>query len=576
MTGIDGQIIKEWLCNWRKNNPELFLLEPTADSVKNHFVQVSPWKPGVDPYQGRVHYEVIKRNERWFAEFHVELYKHQGREEIERKINQSYEKGFIRKIGRDSYSANRYWKCRCPILSEQDLQKDFDLLKKLIDGAGIVSADVASSESSRNERVTIKTSSVADILQWELHIPDYQRGYCWDGKNILSLLNDIRDWQRNTSQSDDYRLGTIVVKRREDKKDIYDLIDGQQRLITLGIWKHFASGSGKGTISLGCNNRTNRAKYHLVQAKNHIGKWQQDNGNAALDLSRVEMSVVVISASTSEDIAFRFFIHLNAAGKRLSDYDLLKSHHLRYIQGDDLSMTMANRWNELDSIKEILLHQCLYRIRNWMGGQPFKINADNVESHDLFHSFSMDFKPLEGLYTFQKPFQIDSLLSEGMEFFEYVDRYRALYRRFQEMDCVKELANQFSGHSHGTLWQGIHALAFMFYCKYGDIYLKEAIYSISYRVSELRNEKQVRRTYLSDEPVFSLIARFVARSTHEREFLGKMLNPNECYHIQNNGQTATYYWNALSELAKNLDSALLKNTPWDLIGQLSKPSQDAK
>jgi len=61
-------------------------------------------------------------------------------------------------------------------------------------------------------------------------VPDYQREYVWEEKNINQLLEDIyEEFQAN--QESEYFIGSIVVCKKEDKK--LEVIDGQQRLTTL-------------------------------------------------------------------------------------------------------------------------------------------------------------------------------------------------------------------------------------------------------------------------------------------------------------------------------------------------------
>ena len=69
--------------------------------------------------------------------------------------------------------------------------------------------------------------SLRDVLSLKLKIPDYQRIYCWPQKNVEQLLDDIfiqRDHK--------YHLGTLILQKKGDE---YDIIDGQQRTVTLAL-----------------------------------------------------------------------------------------------------------------------------------------------------------------------------------------------------------------------------------------------------------------------------------------------------------------------------------------------------
>lgn len=65
------------------------------------------------------------------------------------------------------------------------------------------------------------------------YIPAYQRGYRWTPTQVTQLLDDIREFTKreNPQPEEFYCLQPLVLRRDED--DIYEVIDGQQRLTTL-------------------------------------------------------------------------------------------------------------------------------------------------------------------------------------------------------------------------------------------------------------------------------------------------------------------------------------------------------
>jgi len=72
--------------------------------------------------------------------------------------------------------------------------------------------------------------SIGEVLQDKLNIPVYQRPYRWSEKHVSQLIQDIIHHQDKSS----YRLGTVVVHKKEGKLDI---VDGQQRLLTIAAMK---------------------------------------------------------------------------------------------------------------------------------------------------------------------------------------------------------------------------------------------------------------------------------------------------------------------------------------------------
>ena len=78
-----------------------------------------------------------------------------------------------------------------------------------------------------------KIRTVAELLALpSLAIPDYQRPYKWTEKNLNDLVSDLRLYRGKSA----YRLGTVVFHRHRDtesQQDQMDIVDGQQRTLTL-------------------------------------------------------------------------------------------------------------------------------------------------------------------------------------------------------------------------------------------------------------------------------------------------------------------------------------------------------
>lgn len=87
--------------------------------------------------------------------------------------------------------------------------------------------------------------SLIDVLDRKLfNIPDYQRHYSWQTKQRNDLFDDIRTLQEKKLRYDEriHFMATVVCLKTGNKKqlgsntfDVYDIVDGQQRLTTLII-----------------------------------------------------------------------------------------------------------------------------------------------------------------------------------------------------------------------------------------------------------------------------------------------------------------------------------------------------
>lgn len=506
---------------------------------------------GTVAYNDNVHYELIQRNNFYFVEFHVETYAN-GRDELAKKLRDKFP---TRLYSHFTYYSSYYWQTRTPVFTPEDVQRDVNEIIKIVES--VIEKKESGNAATVDSHVPVGICSmkIDELLKKNLTIPPYQRGYCWKESNILDLLEDIQTWQSSHKKEEIYHIGTIILKKNDPQKDTpIDIIDGQQRLITLALWGAIKNNCSKENIppllssKLSNNNDTLDVYQCLMLARDTI-----KNLSGVIDFNRIECSVVVLSVGQPDDLAYIFFSNTNSAGKRLSDYDLLKTHHLRYIGNENMAKIMAERWHRMEKAnqQDELLHQTLFRLRNWRNNTQFNLNADETPDRDVFHHYAAEIESLADLSTPPLQIQFDSILSGGLEFFNYVEHYRKMLTGFNEQPIIKELTNTFQGHSNGILCAGMKALAFLFYCKFGDVYLKEAVFCIAYRISSLRNKTRIMGKYLSSEPVFSQSAVWLDRVTCESEFFVRMIDPKYPYCITNAGNTARNYWKALEFFLTN-------------------------
>ena len=67
-----------------------------------------------------------------------------------------------------------------------------------------------------------------------LTIPVYQRPYKWNVRNVHQLFQDVQQHQQQQA----YRLGTIVFHQDTDQAQVLNIVDGQQRTLTLALAVH--------------------------------------------------------------------------------------------------------------------------------------------------------------------------------------------------------------------------------------------------------------------------------------------------------------------------------------------------
>lgn len=93
--------------------------------------------------------------------------------------------------------------------------------------------------------IKLEAKLVGDI-DGIFNVPSYQRGYRWGKDEVKRLLDDVYGiFDEDTKMVRNYCLQPIVVKKNEN---MYDVIDGQQRLTTLYLIYKYMSMASRGFI----------------------------------------------------------------------------------------------------------------------------------------------------------------------------------------------------------------------------------------------------------------------------------------------------------------------------------------
>lgn len=430
-----------------------------------------------------------------------------------------------------------------------------------------------------NDVTIINDFPASSLLTQNLRIPKYQRPYCWTSRNVEDFLKDICEFQTGRHDAC-YHAGTIILYSMNDfGKDVFfDVVDGQQRLTTLAILCHIrnkgAYYSDKTIIPL-INNQSKdyygkkeiqsllRAEF-IMNSDKHLKRIT--NG---IDLDRIVFSVVIIGSDQPLDQAYTFFSNNNSTGKRLSDYDLLKTHHLRYVDGEKKAEQISQKWHAIERVEnrqDDLLQKMLFRLRKWETKEKFEFESADSDEHRIF----LHFKGYDEMHDFptckKSMFRFNSLLSGGEEFFSYVDYYNKKYGAFCELRAVKLLKKYLDGHSHNVLLEAIEALSFLYYCKFGDFYIEEAIYLLADKISALRNENRITRSMIGNnkkedakQGVFLPdITQTLNHVTSASQFFN-YLHSGIPYEITQDKNVKKTYWTALSSLYRELTMNTFEN-----------------
>lgn len=345
-------------------------------------------------------------------------------------------------------------------------------------------------DSTASETVSLLSSNINELFDCNITIPDYQRIYCWDSKRVTDLWNDL------SAMSDSpYHLGTVILHHNGDK---YDIIDGQQRLVTLTLILRALEYDGHMPILKAafaspeaCNNVAN-SKYIIEQLKSQCNDVNKLKHRIIKNLI---FSVLVLKNSNL-DLAYTFFSNQNSRGVALSDYDILKAHHLRYLIIPEQAEHLAQKWdylsqefeNETKTHLEQTLGLHLFRLRKWMR----KHSCDEVMDRPVKEEFSAA-PTMTAIPPFGERFYFYEKIQGGSHFFAYTEVFIEYYRKFIKLPHTRLLRQHLMGE-HWNYESVIETMLFGYYTKFGTQYLSEALFCIAGVIAQHRyNNKQARR-----------------------------------------------------------------------------------
>ena len=333
-----------------------------------------------------------------------------------------------------------------------------------------------------NQEVTSEIMPLKKVMGLKLWLPDYQRDYCWEERNITDLWKNLLKIQKDKP----FHLGTLILHANTEK-GVYDIIDGQQRLVTLSLilW-----GLGyDGNLPL------LSAEYTLPESIRNIGNCKfiikslierSENRDDLLDniLKEVSFAVLVVNESNL-DLAYTFFNNQNSKGVPLSDFDLLKAHHLRFIPGKEGGQAehMAKKWNTVSSLPPSygeanslarVLGTHLYRLRKWMRRKDSDENSYRYVQHE-FQAAPI----IPDIPPFGEQFRFYEKIQGGTHFFVYVETFIQRFEQFCKLEPVKLLRKNLSESRYETFADSIETLLFGYYLKFGNQYIAEALFCIA-------------------------------------------------------------------------------------------------
>ena len=272
-----------------------------------------------------------------------------------------------------------------------------------------------------------KILSVEELLKLDLVIPSYQRPYKWTEKNIRELILDIQKGIEDANKYPNfkYRVGTVILYKENDTKP-YEIVDGQQRILSLLLLKLCLSpGFTCSLLSAKFSDKVTLGNLH--SNSDRIREWcsSVDVGvKEAFDKALSEVLEVVVLTVNELSEAFQLFDSQNTRGRELYPHDLLKAYHLREIHDKYDMQRAVLKWESKDpkAIRE-LFDNYLFPLWNW--SKRRKSSRFTAAEIDLYKGIEES-----SGYTYARRankampyFLLSEPLISGGDFFEMVDHY---------------------------------------------------------------------------------------------------------------------------------------------------------
>lgn len=277
-----------------------------------------------------------------------------------------------------------------------------------------------------------------------LRIPNYQRPYRWTTKNANELIDDILEAMDN--KKSEYLIGNIILHKNKDgDKEYFDIVDGQQRLTTLALIFYL---QGKDEVNLLANEVDINSITALEKNFNIIKKCKKIDDKFINFLK--EKVIITYTITNDLDQAFILFSSQNTRGKPLDDKDLLKGHHIRFINrkttqqecAKEFEKTLREKRNNSDVFSIVLTLLSIIK-----SGSKSELQGVDLLSPNIYENFKSEFLSDDIIFNnYHNNFIATSSVQGGEAFFKYLKKYTELYNGLTQDEIFTCYENLWGGN----------------------------------------------------------------------------------------------------------------------------------
>lgn len=264
-----------------------------------------------------------------------------------------------------------------------------------------------------NELKQLKVSEV--FANTNYLVPIYQRNYAWGETQIEQLIEDIESSIDGSDKN--YFLGNLIVNQTDN--NVYEVIDGQQRLTTLYLLeKYLGIPFAKETLRFEAREKSNRTLAYVSDSgnqelteelssteilngfrivDNHFKNRNIDKGSFAQKLKHVYLIRVQVPKNIDLN---HYFEIMNTRGEQLELHEIAKAKLLEVLESDHDKYIAAMIWEKCSDMNSYVQMNFDVNVRrsifteNWSGLCQSSRDFDSIKSKIPATNESTDKKPL--------------------------------------------------------------------------------------------------------------------------------------------------------------------------------------
>lgn len=376
---------------------------------------------------------------------------------------------------------------------ESENKEQYECYWKGDEVSGVTIGMMGFGDLRKGEKIRLGKNQISEISTKNLTIPDYQRPYAWEERQVETLLNDLKDVIESKKES--YLLGSLIFHKNTKDRTL-DVVDGQQRLVTLALicaeleqwddnWTRKQNNIEEGDFFLKEQEfKHSESQKNLKNNFTYIRKWFERNRNEVnkfrellLNEGNSKIEFVCIVTPNLDD-AFIFFDSANSKGKALETYDLIKAYHLSIMNqsGEKSCIKLcAKNFEELcKKTKRVhkLFYELLFPARKWIVMESeFSVPTEITQKYKdkCYEEFCVEIpKWIKEICSGQSKNNMGILqeFEGGKDFFDYIEKYNEIISHIENLDLWERL-HKIEGSGNKYLRYLFEIAMMVYFDKYG-------------------------------------------------------------------------------------------------------------